>query len=193
MEFQKAKDYICRRMQQELPDYLSYHSLAHTRDVYQAADHLARTEGLSEEAQKLVLTAALYHDCGFMVAAKSHEMIGCEIARQSLPQFGYSASQIDQICNLILATRIPQSPQNLMEEILADADLDYLGREDFWAISDLLFQELKLNNAALASKEWNRLQVKFFEEHHYFTQTAIEMRQAQKNWHLTQLKAMIQE
>ncbi len=181
------------RLQQELPDYLSYHSLAHTRDVYQAADHLTRTEGLSEEARKLVLTAALYHDCGFMVAAKNHEMIGCEIARQSLPQFGYSASQIDQICNLILATRIPQSPQNLMEEILADADLDYLGREDFWAISDLLFQELKLNNAALTSIEWNRLQVKFFEQHHYFTQTAIEMRQAQKSWHLTQLKAMIQE
>ncbi|MBS1614822.1 MAG: HD domain-containing protein [Bacteroidetes bacterium] len=193
MEFQKAKTYICGRLQEELPAQLSYHSLAHTRDVYQAAEHLARAEGLDDEARLLVLTAALYHDCGFMISAKNHEAISCEIATQSLPQFGYSREHTDQICGMIQATRIPQSPRNLSEEIIADADLDYLGREDFWAISDLLFQELKSNDAVQNSTDWNRLQVKFFEQHRYFTRTAIEMRAAQKEWHLTQLKAMVQE
>jgi predicted metal-dependent HD superfamily phosphohydrolase len=189
MQFQKAKSYIATRLRKELPKHLTYHSVAHVKDVYQAAERLAKAEGIKGEDLKLLLTAVMYHDCGFMVQSKDHEAIGCDIAREALPQFGYTPEQIERICGMILATRIPQSPTNLLEEIIADADLDYLGRDDFWSIGRQLFEELQMYGIIQTEEEWNALQIRFLEQHHYFTRTAIATRKAQKDAYLAMLKS----
>ena len=84
-----------------------------------------------------------------------------------------------------MATKIPQSPKNHLEEILADADLDYLGRDDFEKISERLFQELALNDR----NEWNKIQISFFEKHNYFTDSAKRMRNEKKQENLEKIKA----
>jgi len=189
MQFQKVKSYITARLQAELPNTLPYHSISHVLDVYESAKRIGMAEGLSGDNLKMLLTAALFHDSGFMQGGKNHELAGCLIARDCLPDFNYSAQQIDRICSMIMATSIPQMPGNLSEEILADADLDYLGRDDFWTIGNKLFEELKLSGVVTTLADWNALQIRFLEQHHYFTETSIRTRKAQKEAHLALLKA----
>ena len=189
MQFQKAKTYINGRLRKELPKHLSYHSVAHVKDVYSAAERLAKAEGVTGDDLTLLLTAVLYHDCGFIVQSKEHEAIGCDIARQSLPGFGYSPEQIERICGMIMATRIPQTPNNLLEEIIADADLDYLGRDDFWSIGNKLFTELQMYGIIQTEDDWNNLQVRFLEKHHYFTKTALNTRRDKKDGYVATIKA----
>ena len=131
MQFPKAKSYINTYLRKELPRHLTYHSIAHVRDVYKAAERLAKAESVKGEDLTLLLTAVPFHDAGFIFQSKDHEKIGCDIIREHLPAFKYTPEQIERICGMIMATRIPQTPNNLLEEIIADADLDYLGRDDF--------------------------------------------------------------
>ena len=191
MQFKKAGQFIMNKLSKELPNHLSYHSVEHINDVYTAAKQLGKQENLSPYEIKLVLTAAWYHDAGFLKGAKNHEEESCRIATEALPQFGYTPQEIDRICGMIMATKLPQSPKNHLEEVLADADLDYLGRDDFFTIGNKLFTELSVFGFLNTEEEWNSLQVRFLESHHYFTQTALALRQNKKQEHLMQVKAKL--
>jgi predicted metal-dependent HD superfamily phosphohydrolase len=191
MHFNEAKKFILHKLKKELPKHLSYHSVEHIKDVYEACKMLAKEEGIKKDDLTLLLTAALFHDSGFLINQKDHEQLSCNLARQHLPSFGYAEEQIDRICGMIMATRIPQSPTNLLEEILADADLDYLGRDDFFAIGNKLFEELSIYGILNTEEEWNHLQVRFLEKHHYFTKTAIRLRKAKKDQHLNIIKSKL--
>ena len=191
MQFQQAGRFIMNKLRKELPRHLSYHSADHIKDVYEAAKRLGKQENLTGYEIKLVLTAAWYHDAGFLKGAKNHEEESCNIAKTALPDFDYDPGEIDLICGMIMATKIPQSPKNHLEEILADADLDYLGRDDFFTIGNKLFTELSLLGFLNTEDEWNSLQVSFLESHHYFTKTALQWRQAKKQQHLAEVKAKL--
>lgn len=189
MDLTRARSYIEYRLSSELPAGLSYHSPAHMRDVYAATERIAAAEGIAGSELELLRTAALFHDVGFIRQTTDHERIGCDIARESLPEFGYADTDIESICGMIMATRIPQQPNNKLEEIIADADLDYLGRDDFWTIGKQLFDELRYYGRIATVDEWNALQIRFLEQHHYFTKTAISSRAEKKEEHLKRLKA----
>lgn len=191
MQFKEAKKHILAKLKKELPRHLSYHSVEHIKDVAAASERIAKSEGVKGEDLTLLLTAALYHDSGFLRSQKEHERVSCEIAREELPGFGYTEPQLDRICGMIMATKIPQSPQNLLEQIICDADLDYLGREDFFDIGDRLYAELAVYDIISNEDQWNRLQIGFLEKHHYFTQTAINMRKALKDQHLEKVRSKI--
>ncbi len=189
MELAKAEQFILDKLQNQLPEYLYYHTVYHTQDVLSAAVHIATNEDVEGEDVMLLKTAVLYHDAGFTVQAKDHEEISCAIAQETLPPFDYAKKQIDTICGMIMATKIPQSPHNLMEEIICDADLDYLGREDFWVISNNLYKELN-NFNKLNERDWYKLQIDFFEQHHYFTPSVIKLRTQKKEEHLKAMKQL---
>lgn len=189
-----ARTYILERLRNELPGERSYHSLEHTLDVYASAIDIAEKEGVvDEEDLTLLKTAALYHDSGFIVQGLDHEQQGCVLVRDHLPGFGYSASQIQRICDMIMATRIPQSPRNKLSRILCDADLDYLGRTDFKLIGDLLFAEMRTFGVLATELEWNQLQVRFLERHSYFTVTNKRLREPVKQQYLTELKQWLSD
>lgn len=188
IQFEKVEQFMLQKLQNELPQHLSYHSVSHVKDVMQAALNIARQEGVQQQEQILLQTAALFHDSGFLFGAQEHERKSCNIAREYLPQYGYDAQQIEQICGMIMATKIPQSPQNHLEEILADADLDYLGRDDFFTIGNRLFDELSMFGIVSTERDWNMLQLRFLESHHYFTKTAIALRNEKKQEHLNYIK-----
>lgn len=191
MQFEQVKMFILGKLETELPRNLTYHSLEHIKDVYKAAEELAMLEQVSDEDTLLLLTAVLFHDAGFLVQQKEHEQIGCDIARKHLPEYGYSPTQIERICGMILATRIPQTPHNLLEEIICDADLDYLGRDDFFTIGNNLYDELCMYGLLQTENDWNILQVRFLENHHYFTSSAIRLRKAKKEEHLNLVRSKI--
>lgn len=191
MKFEQLNNWMLQRIDREWPGKWTYHSPGHVRDVYAAARWYAREEGISEEEEKLVLTAALYHDSGFMIAADNHEIRSCKIARAELPEFDYAPDQIEHICEMIMATRIPQQPMDHLAMILCDADLDYLGRDDYFSISDTLFQEFKLQGIVESESEWLGIQVRFLESHHYHTATARAWRQATKEKVLNIVRAQL--
>ena len=89
---------------------------------------------------------------------------------------------------MIMATKIPQSPKTLLEQIICDADLDYLGRDDFEPISNNLYKEFLTFKIIPEDCIWDHIQIKFFESHRYFTKTTLEKRNTAKLKHLAILK-----
>ena len=185
MNIEAAEVFIVAELSQKLPDNLYYHGLHHSLDVTRAALKLAAQEKITDqESLTLLKTAALYHDSGFMHVYQNHEEAGCIIVRNVLPDFGYTSVQIDFICRMIMATKLPQSPQNHLEKILCDADLDYLGRDDYEPIAHTLFLELVARKLIADAESWNATQIKFLGSHRYWTDSARKNRDDLKQIHL---------
>jgi uncharacterized protein len=189
MQIEKAEQYMLEQLEKRLDRTLFYHGIHHTLDVVHACAEIAALEGVTdEESLQLLRTAAFYHDSGFLTTYHGHEEAGCAIAREVLPGFSYSEAQIEIICGMIMATKIPQTPENALEMILCDADLDYLGRDDFEGIAATLFEELKVRDMVEDIPGWDAVQVKFLEAHSYWTASERKRRDAAKRRHLQHLK-----
>jgi len=182
---------ILNKLINELPEHLLYHTIHHTLDVYQSALEIAKQEGICSSDLKLLLIAAIYHDAGYLEHNYNHEHHSCEMARKYLPQFHYTKEDIDTICSIIMATKMPQKPQSHLEKIICDADLSYLGRDDFFSISEKLYAEMISIGSISNREEWERMQEKFLQEHHYFTATAIKLRNLKKEQNLEIVQSKI--
>jgi uncharacterized protein len=188
-DFIGARDYALTQLQHELPYGLFYHSLWHTRDeVAMRAAWLAKQENISPEGLFLVQTAAYFHDIGFIQKRKDHELTSAKIASEVLPHFGYTTAQIHVVMGIIIATRLPQTPHNLLEKIVADADLDVLGRDDFISRNQALRTELAMAGTVFSDETWYANQIRFVENHTYFTKTARATRQGAKAQNLQALR-----
>jgi uncharacterized protein len=132
---------ILNKLKNELPANLYYHSIDHTLEVYNCAASIAKEEGVSDSDLKLLLFGAIYHDAGYLIHNEDHEQLSFATAREYLNKFNYTKEDIELICGIIMATKIPQSPKSHLEEIICDADLNYLGRIDFFGIGENLYKE----------------------------------------------------
>ncbi len=191
-QFTDLQEIILDKLENELPPYLYYHNYKHTIDVINQAELIGLGEGVSEEEILLLKTAALFHDAGHIISYENHEYYGCQMAKEFLPKFNYTQEQIEKICELILATKLPPKPKNLLEKIMCDADLDYLGREDFVPVSNTLYEELKAQGKISSLNDWNKIQVKFLTAHQYFTDTANKLREVNKEKQIERIKSLIQ-
>ncbi|HEY4322546.1 MAG TPA: HD domain-containing protein [Mucilaginibacter sp.] len=191
MLFEQAGEYILFKLRNDLPKRLTYHNIDHTMDVYNAAATIGKQENINDMEMKLLLTAALYHDSGYLVRDKGHEEESCFIVSEILPLYNYNIEEIELICGMIIATKVPQTPKNHLERILADADLDYLGRDDFFTIGHLLYKEISHSGIICNEDDWNQSQILFIESHRYFTGTAINLRETKKQANMNKIKALI--
>ncbi|RUT78869.1 HD domain-containing protein [Ancylomarina longa] len=191
LRYDDLEESILTKLENELPKNLYYHNLKHTIDVITEVEIIGRKEGITESEMLILKTAALFHDTGFILSYNNHEEYSVKLARHILPQFFYNEKQIDKIAGLIMNTKNPPEPTTLLEMIICDADLDYLGRTDFIPVSGNLYRELKEYGKIKSIDGWNRLQIKFIENHQYFTQTARNMRDVNKNKQLDKLRELI--
>jgi len=191
MQYKRIEEYALNRLRSELDPHLYYHGVHHTIDVVSACQRIGISEGISEYEMLLLKTAALFHDMGFIVKYKGHEEESCCIVSEILPGFGYRRNEIATIKEMIMATQIPQSPISFLGEIICDADLDYLGRNDFEPISFSLYQELMAFHFITGEEQWNKIQVNFLTNHRYFTKTAIFTRDQKKQDQLRKLQIII--
>lgn len=188
-DFHDAIEYARQRMANELPSTLFYHSLNHTFDEVLPASMLFGDMSLLNEFDLgLVAVAAAFHDIGWVKQGEDHEIVGIGIARRVLPRFGFQYQEIEQIAGMIIATRLPQSPRNLLEEIVVDADLDVLGRLDYWPRNWDLRAEVEAIGTYVDKKDWLNRQLRFLESHTYFTEAAQRLRNEQKRKNMEQLK-----
>lgn len=186
-QFQELYNEAVDMLSENLPNYLTYHCLEHTLYVLDRAIYIGKKEDVSEKDMQLLKIAALYHDMGFINTNIEHEQEGCEIARATLKKYPLSVSELNSICGMIKATKIPQNPQNHLESILADADLEYLGTKHFQEGSDRLFTELKHFNPALTTKQWSSIQKEFLTNHQYHTDFCKRYKKHRKNKNMEML------
>ncbi len=191
-DFATARSYALERLERELAPDLSYHSLTHTRDdVLPASECLAHGAGIAGENMLLLRTAACYHDIGFVIQRNEHEQVSICIASAVLPQFGYSPAQLAIINGMIRATRLPQTPQTFLEQIMADADLDSLGRTDFFQRSLDLRNELVAGGSIFSLSAWYQRQLQFLGQHRYFTPMARQLRDMGKQFNIIALRRLL--
>ena len=194
VRFDDIEETVLNMLEEKLPKNLYYHNLKHTIDVTTQVEIIGRSEGITDYEMLMLKTAAIFHDTGFTRTYKDHEEAGCEIAREYLPKYDYTPEQIDFICSLIMKTKLPPKPETLLEQIICDADLDYLGRADFIPVSGNLYRELRERGAIEDDiNKWNKMQIKFIEGHQYFTNSAKKMRDVNKNNQLEAIRRLVEE
>lgn len=190
--FEGARDYAIGRLETELSPNLTYHCSKHTtEEVVPAADRLAHEENIGGDERLLLLIGAYYHDLGFIHQRQDHESISIQLAERKLPMFGFNNSQIAIIRGIIQSTHMPQSPTNILEKIMADADLVYLGAENYWKRSNDLRQELENYGANFTDEDWYHYQLNFIREHQYFTKTQQLLGEASKHQHLVEIQTRL--
>ena len=180
IKYYKTEHHVIQMLEAGLDSNLYYHGIHHTKDVVKSVERLALLEGVTDEGLFLLKTAAIFHDAGFLESYQHNEPIGARMAEEILPQYGYTEDHIQTIKELIFVTQIPHKPTNKLQEIICDADLDYLGREDFTEIADKLRRELKERKFISSDQKWDEIQIAFLNQHTYFTKTAIQTRQKMK-------------
>lgn len=185
--FEKIKDRLLARLNGLSPK-LTYHSISHTIDVIEQSKRIALEEGIRDERDLFLLNvAALYHDCGFLETYSEHEKRGCDIFLADPVNTEFTDAEKNIIRGLIMATRIPQRPETLMEKILCDADLDYLGRHDFFTIGESLRREFLSFKIVANDEEWEKLQLSFLQSHRYHTNASQQRREPLKQLNYSKL------
>jgi len=191
MEFYRAKQYIINLLHTDLDSRLIYHDLEHTLNVYNAAIEYLRLEKIDDYSSKLVLTAALFHDSGMLFDYDNHEFESEELCRRELPKFAYSYEDVEIITQMIRKTHLLESADTILEQILCDSDLDYLGRDTFFIRSTKLLHEWKImgkHNYRLF--EWLKIQIDFLENHQYYTNSAKSLRRQTKQTNIEEIKEL---
>jgi len=193
IQFTDIQELVLDKLENELPDFLYYHNVKHTVDVVTEVELIGWAEGLTDEEILLLKTAALFHDVGHTVGYDEHELFGTQLVQEYLPDYGYSEQQIEKICAIIMATKLPPQPKDIYQEIICDADLDYLGRSDMIPVSNTLYKELKEQDKIGTLNDWNKLQLMFISGHSYFTKTARSLREVNKQKQIERIEKLITE
>src|SRR5687767_2960957 len=171
-----AEDYVRQIFEQKIPsDIYTYHNWVHTTQVRDEVLLLARQEGLSNGELELFNLAALFHDSGFSEAYVGHEDVSMRIARDFLTSQNYPPEKIDAIVRLIEVTKIDVKPKNKLEALMKDADTSSLGKSHFQIYTNSLRKELNtVQNSDLSKKEWSKTNLRFLDNHEYYSQPGRE-------------------
>ena len=174
---------------------IRFHTLEHTQGVVMAADEMAQYFQLPEEDRTALGLAAWFHDTGFTSGdAQGHEDRSIEYAVKFLQEQKADEQLIQKVRSAIEATKLPQTPKNLLEQIICDADLYHLGTDDFKTRSKLLKEELsELSKKEISKKQWRKVNINFLENHKYFTEYARRKLQPVKERNLQQLQGIIEK
>jgi len=157
--------------------------------VMRDAEFLASKLDVTNGDLELLRVAISFHDYGFVWSHENHEERGCMAARAILPSYNFAEDEIDLICGMILSTKIPQSPQTLLEQIICDADLFYLGTKYYFQVAQLFQNELTSLGILRDHAQWLQIQTRFLENHNYHTDIAIALLDNQKQRTLLLLKS----
>jgi len=191
---ERSKEYVESFLEKNLSNEIFYHDLEHTREVVIAANEIGKESGLTEDQLETVLIAAWFHDTGYYKGKRDHEKESRIIAEEFLREQGINEKKIAEVGGCIIATKIPQRPTNMMEEVLCDADLYHLSTSEFFRKSELLRKEFSLTGSnEIKDKEWLKTNIKFLKKHNFFTDYARDKLYPQKKKNLKKLKSIKKE
>ncbi len=185
-----AQDFVSNIFLTKVNKSFKYHNLEHTKGVVMAGEKMADYYQLQPEDRTAVLIAAWFHDTGFSSGeSHGHEATSIRLATTFLQDHHAEPSLIQKVTSCIEATRMPQSPVSLIQQILCDADLFHLGTDEFSVKNEQLRQELsEFSKDELTRKKWRKMNITFLENHKYFTDYGRRKLQPVKEEHLLELK-----
>jgi HD superfamily phosphodiesterase len=190
----EARHFVESLLDKQLPVQYTYHNLQHTREVVAAAQLIATQSNLTAEEQEIVLLAAWLHDAGYCCRYDNHEEDSMRLARQFLKEKQTSQAMIEKVLGCIRATRYPQQPQNLLEEVLCDADMYHITLDDYFERAEQLRQELTLvKGKEISRREWIATNREFLKSHIFFTQYGKTAMEAAKEKNVKKLKKVLKE
>lgn len=189
-----AQSYVTQLFNQHPDPVLVYHNLAHTKQVVQAAEQISSYYRLTDNDQLVVMLAVWFHDVGYVLGErKEHERAGAGSANNFIGMQQLPESVAEAVEGCILATRIPQEPKNLLEQIVCDADLFHLGSKDYKKRDKLLHAETELATGRnISGQEWTRTSILFLEAHKYHTAYCQTLLKQQKEENLERLRSKLE-
>ena len=185
-------DYIRKLFSEELPNGIKYHDANHTlhptKGVVAAANRIALSENISESDRELLITAAYFHDTGYIRKFGKNEPIAARMAGRILKLIGYRPEEIQKIQAMILATDLSLKPQDHIEKILCDADLDHFGRNDFFEMDGKLREGRRIRGIDVNDDEkWYNGTLDILSNHKYYTESQKKLRDKEKQKNLQAL------
>ena len=184
---------VLQRLKDGLHKHYYYHDVRHTLDVIEQSQAIGKLEGVTERELEILKIAALFHDTGFLKVRSGHEQASVDFFQSIGGLSALTHEDCDTITGCIRATHMPQTPLNHLEQILCDADLDYLGREDFGLIGENLFLEMSACGEMSDRFTWDNLQVKFLEEHKFHTTSNQARRDGKKAENLNEVRLRVDQ
>ena len=177
--------YIRALFKDELPVGIKYHDANHTlhptRGVVAVANRIAIAENISEHDRELLIAAAYFHDTGYIREYDKNEPIAARMAGRILKLIGYKPKEVAKVQKMILATDLARVPKTHAEKILCDADLDNLGREDFFKLDGKLRQGRRGRGLDVSDDvKWYKGTLEIIKNHQYYTESQKKMREAEK-------------
>lgn len=164
-----------------------FHDLDHTVQTVAAASIIGEGFHLDERDLLLLQLATWFHDTGYSEGPKDHEERSILNAQQFL-QGKISESELATVIACIRSTKVPQQPQNRLEEIICDADLSHLGMESYWDRTGKLRQEFILaRKTVMSEQDWVDFELNFLLSHEYHTAVAQQLFGKRKSKHVKQL------
>ena len=182
------KEQVLELLRTKLPESLYYHGADHTLKAMDVAEEYIAHHKLGVHEAQILRLAVLLRDVGYTKSSLNSEEEGAGIAKEMMSNLGYSFLQTKVVGDLIRATRMPHRPTNQLERIMCDVSLDYLGRENYKEVSELLFKELYENSIIDSREDWIKMQVDFLENHKFHTLYARNERQPVKEKWLAELR-----
>lgn len=189
----KTKEYVAGFIGDNFTEKICYHNIDHTLEVVNASEIIGTHCNVSEEELETVLIAAWFHDTGYFLGCENHEEASANIASEFLTEQGIEPERIKKVANCILSTKIPQSPKNILEKILCDADLFHLATEYYFDRSELLWLEFTLHNQKITPEYWLSQSKDFFEAHEFHTSYGKEILLPKQKKNLALIKSKIKE
>lgn len=188
------KSYIDHLYSENSPMENVYHDFTHTKDVIEAAEKIGKSLNLNEEELQIITIAAYFHDVGYIDTRENHEARSVEIAKNFLAENHVERNKIDKITGCILATKMPQSPKNILEEVICDADLHHLGSKDFFERNEIFRMEVeKVLQKNYSDIQWLQSTIEFMSSHKYFTPYARNKYDEQKQLNLAKLQKRLRK
>jgi len=177
--------YIRELFRDELPGVIKFHDANHTlhpeRGVVAVANKIAISENISEHDRELLIAAAYFHDTGYIREYDKNEPIAARMAGRILKLIGYKPNEIEKIQKMILSTDLAREPKTHVEKILCDADLDNLGREDFFKLDGKLREGRRARGLDVSDDaKWYRGTLEVIKNHRYYTESQKKLREKGK-------------
>jgi len=184
--------YIRELFRDELPGSIKFHDSNHTlhpfKGVVAVANRIALSEGISEADRELLITAAYFHDTGYIREYDKNEPIAARMAGRILKLIGYKPHEIDKIQRMILSTDLDCEPKTHVEKIICDADLDNLGREDFLRLDGRLRAGRGARGVDVSDDvKWYKGTLKLMKSHRYYTESQKQLREEEKQKNMKKL------
>ena len=190
----KARVHVEALLKAAKPEWVRYHNFEHAKAVAKASKTIGAACRLSAEELEGVILAAWFHDAGYVKAIEGHEEKSVEIATSFLRGNGYPQEKIARVAGCIRATRMPQNPKTLMEQVLCDADISHLASKDFLEVSELIRLEIEHRmGRKLAEAEWLTMNTIFVAGHQYHTDYARSKYAPQHAANLAALKERLDQ